>query len=111
MKITELRLAKLFSSRENISSTTDKCSTIVAKKAEGTFKYFVMFGYFKSTFQIWILSQKVALCSNCFNDCDNHCTILMITYNIVKLVKICLYFEPSYMSIFLLVFCFQSYVV
>ncbi|XP_004510201.1 uric acid degradation bifunctional protein TTL isoform X2 [Cicer arietinum] len=34
MKITELRLAKLFSSRENISSTTDKCSTIVAKKAE-----------------------------------------------------------------------------
>ncbi|XP_061359117.1 uric acid degradation bifunctional protein TTL isoform X2 [Gastrolobium bilobum] len=34
MKITELRLAKLFSSRENISSTTDKYSTTVAKKAE-----------------------------------------------------------------------------
>ncbi|KAK7261260.1 hypothetical protein RIF29_27568 [Crotalaria pallida] len=34
MKITELRLAKLFSSRENISTTTDKDSTIVAKKAE-----------------------------------------------------------------------------
>ncbi|XP_057451233.1 uric acid degradation bifunctional protein TTL isoform X2 [Lotus japonicus] len=34
MKITELRLAKLFSSRENTSSTTDKYSTIVVKKAE-----------------------------------------------------------------------------
>ncbi|KAL2966142.1 hypothetical protein AAZX31_16G100300 [Glycine max] len=32
MKITELRLAKLSSSRENISSTTDKYST--ARKAE-----------------------------------------------------------------------------
>lgn len=45
MKITELRLAKLFSSRENISSTADKDSTIVAKKAEGTSVIFVfMFG-------------------------------------------------------------------
>lgn len=43
MKITELRLAKLFSSKENIVSTTDKYSTIVAKKAEGTSGYFVMF--------------------------------------------------------------------
>lgn len=41
MKITELRLAKLFSSRENISSTTDKYST--ARKAEGTSIFFVMF--------------------------------------------------------------------
>ncbi|XP_028787279.1 uric acid degradation bifunctional protein TTL isoform X3 [Neltuma alba] len=35
MKITELRLAKLFSSTENVSSTTDKYPTVVAKKAEG----------------------------------------------------------------------------
>lgn len=41
MKITELRLAKLFSSRENISSTADKNST--ARKAEGTSIFFVMF--------------------------------------------------------------------
>ncbi|CAL0324385.1 unnamed protein product [Lupinus luteus] len=34
MKITELRLAKLFSSKENIPSTTDKDSIVVAKKAE-----------------------------------------------------------------------------
>lgn len=41
MKITELRLAKLFSSRENISSSVDKYSA--AKKAEGTSIFFVMF--------------------------------------------------------------------
>ncbi|XP_019463508.1 PREDICTED: uric acid degradation bifunctional protein TTL isoform X2 [Lupinus angustifolius] len=34
MKITELRLAKLFSSKESISSTTNKDSIVVAKKAE-----------------------------------------------------------------------------
>ncbi|KAE9611143.1 putative hydroxyisourate hydrolase, 2-oxo-4-hydroxy-4-carboxy-5-ureidoimidazoline decarboxylase [Lupinus albus] len=34
MKITELRLAKLFSSKENISSTTDKDFVAVSKKAE-----------------------------------------------------------------------------
>ncbi|KAL4355989.1 uric acid degradation bifunctional protein TTL isoform X1 [Arachis hypogaea] len=34
MKITELRLAKLFSSKESIPSTTDKDSTMFAKKAE-----------------------------------------------------------------------------
>jgi len=38
MKITELRLAKLFSSAEEISSRTDKYST--AKKAEGTSIFF-----------------------------------------------------------------------
>lgn len=57
MKITELRLAKLFSSRENTSSTNDKYSTVAAKKAEGTSFYVLlsfMFGYFKNTFQIWM---------------------------------------------------------
>ncbi|MED6183907.1 hypothetical protein PIB30_042379 [Stylosanthes scabra] len=36
MKITELRLAKLFSSKESIPSTTDKDSTMFAKKAEAS---------------------------------------------------------------------------
>lgn len=37
MKITELRYAKLFSSRANGSSTTDKHPAVVVKKAEGEF--------------------------------------------------------------------------
>lgn len=38
MKITEIRLAKLFSSREDVSSKTGNYST--AKKAEGTSIFF-----------------------------------------------------------------------
>ena len=53
MKITELRLAKLFSSRENISSTADKNST--ARKAEGTSIFFLCFRFLynlRTPFQI-----------------------------------------------------------
>lgn len=35
MKITELRLAKLFATKENVTSTGNKNLAIVAKKAEG----------------------------------------------------------------------------
>ena len=43
MKITELRLAKLFLSKENDPSTADKDSISVAKVAEGNSLFFVMF--------------------------------------------------------------------
>ena len=72
MKITELRLAKLFSSRENISSSVDKYSA--AKKAEGTSIFFVMFFVFlhfknKNTFSnLDLLRKHVTLCSTCFPD-------------------------------------------
>lgn len=39
MKITELRLAKLFSTKENVTSTCNKNPTL-AKKVEGTFDFF-----------------------------------------------------------------------
>jgi hypothetical protein len=51
MKITEIRLAKLFTSKKAISS--DKNSTVAARNAEGTFIYFVIcfiFDYFENTF-------------------------------------------------------------
>lgn len=49
MKITELRLAKLFSSRENISSTADNYST--AKRAEGTSIVFI-------TINVWLQFKR-----------------------------------------------------
>ena len=35
MKITELRLAKLFSTKANVASTGNQCLETIAKKAEG----------------------------------------------------------------------------
>jgi hypothetical protein len=53
MKITEICLAKLFTSKKAISS--DKNSTVAARNAEGTFIYFVIcLIIFKTPFQIWI---------------------------------------------------------
>jgi 5-hydroxyisourate hydrolase/2-oxo-4-hydroxy-4-carboxy-5-ureidoimidazoline decarboxylase len=55
MKITEIRLAKLFTSKKAISSTTDKNCTVAARNAEGTFKHFVIcLIIFETPFQIWI---------------------------------------------------------
>ena len=39
MKVTELRLEKLFSTKENVPSTGSKNLTVSAKKVEGTFNF------------------------------------------------------------------------
>jgi len=55
MKITELRLAKLFTSKKNISSTTDTNSIAVAQsqRAEGTSIYFIVF-------YVWLFYKHIS---------------------------------------------------
>lgn len=55
MKITELRLGKLFTSKKNISSTTDTNSIAVAQsqRAEGTSIYFIVF-------YVWLFYKHIS---------------------------------------------------
>lgn len=42
MKVTELRLAKLFSSKAKVASTTGQYPAVVAKKVEGSFCFVLL---------------------------------------------------------------------
>ncbi len=42
MKVTELRLKKLFSSKTKVSSTSDQYPAVVVKKVEGTFCFVLL---------------------------------------------------------------------
>ncbi|RXI06657.1 hypothetical protein DVH24_025793, partial [Malus domestica] len=69
MKITELLLAKLFATKENVTSTGNKNLAIVAKKAEGVLIFFVyiIFSPFMRM-QLWAL--LVSQCFYLMNDCS-----------------------------------------
>lgn len=88
MKITELRLAKLFSMRANDSSTTDKNPTIAAKKAEGKFMFFLhfLFGY---------NAKNPNQTKSCSQNASSHVTVL-ITLHIIKFSQ----FNTSVCSVF-----------